>query len=342
MTLEEKKQLRGFDIEDLKADPDKTWKKEVAVKIGESNDSEHTIWFCISDDLPDRYEDIVVQEGLDFSNFDKNPVIMYAHDRTDAAPFGLGHAIGRKQIRNGNATETWLNIKFATEPEIREAYSAPWVAYWMCKYGHIRGGSIGFSGKLIEPLQNGGIKFVQSELHEFSICLVGVNPRALAESMKEAGIDGRSAVTAKEMESFVRLLSDDDEFHLRGFSMREDEYEAIKAFGENPSDWLSNLESLKDLVDHLRGVVSEKRLGKGKRAELADIAESIDKKYKALAMACDDLVEKCHGRLKKMLDDMEEPCEEDEPKALFDKDPYEGLSFGDAFRAAVNDLLKKQ
>lgn len=108
---------------------------------------------------------------------------------------------------------------------------------------------------------------------------------------------------------------DGSEFRCVGLTIEMPVYSALKAYGENPSDWLSNLESLKDLTDHLQGVVEEKRLGKGRRAELGDIADKMEREYKALAGACDDLVEKCKERLRKMLDDMT-PDEDDEPKAL--------------------------
>lgn len=123
----------------------------------------------------DRDGEILDINGLDTTNYEKNPVIQPFH-RYDMPPIGKATEL-RKE-----GGKLIAKMKFA----VNENPLAKTI-YELYKGGYMNAFSIGFIPKSIEPVGD-NLKFVQSEMLEFSAVPVPANANALVTA-KEAGID---------------------------------------------------------------------------------------------------------------------------------------------------------
>lgn len=148
--------------------------------------------FIMTAQVEDRYGDIVVAKGGDLTDFNNNPVVLWAHD-SRSAPIGMWGDIkvisGTPKRMEGTAT--------LAPPETTD--KADEVSRLLAA-GMVRACSIGFMIKDWEPVDKddpwGGWQFNEWELLECSICSVPANPLALA---KAAGGDGALALQAIEL-----------------------------------------------------------------------------------------------------------------------------------------------
>jgi len=294
-------------------------RRAFACELKEINEQDRTIRFVASTEEQDRCGDIIRVAGWKFDAYDRNPVFLWAHD---SSSLPIGKCVERKT----DGARLLMKFQFATAEENPLAEQV----FRLYKGGFLSAVSVGFKPLKRSPIHpedrwgDLGWEFIEQELLEVSGVPVPANSSALQLMMK--GLD------SSERHVALHLLENTEEFAV-GISLSKAEHDAFQKYGDGPAAWLSNIESLKALTDHLRSVVEEKKLGKGKRAELTDIAETMDKKYKALASACDDLVEKCRDRLQKMLDDMMMPEEEEEPKAIV---PFSAETFIKALNAEMD------
>ena len=123
--------------------------------------------------VADRDGEVVDLSGLDLSNYMKNPIILYQHDRTQP----IGKALDIKV--NGNS----LFLKARIFKNMNEQ------AYYGVKNGVLKSFSIGFralDGKF-DDTKNVFI-FTKAELFEVSIVSVPANPEAVFQVVKD--IDG--------------------------------------------------------------------------------------------------------------------------------------------------------
>ena len=116
-------------------------------------------------------------EGMDFSNYEKNPVVLYAHDfsgRTDSGGLPIGRTLGLTRTADGRVR---AEFEFLEGDAFAERVRNAW------ERGFLRGASIGW--RPIETLpgargRNGqGARVVRSELIEWSIVAVPADPDAL-------------------------------------------------------------------------------------------------------------------------------------------------------------------
>lgn len=156
------------------------------------NDDERSCRFIMTAQVADRYGDIVVAKGGDLTDFNNNPVVLWAHDNR-AAPIGMWGDIkvitGSPKRMEGTAT--------LAPPETTD--KADEVSRLLAA-GMVRACSIGFMIKDWEPVDKedpwGGWQFNEWELLECSICSVPANPLAL---VKAAGGDSSVALQAIEL-----------------------------------------------------------------------------------------------------------------------------------------------
>ena len=137
------------------------------VRADESEDG--LITATISDVSVDRMGDIVEQDGWDLENFRKNPVVLWGHD------YGLppiGRCVDIRVVGGKLKAQT----KFADTPLAREVYQ-------LYRGGFMSSFSVGFKPKEYKPIKNAdgdvtGLRFVKSELLEYSAVSVPANPNA--------------------------------------------------------------------------------------------------------------------------------------------------------------------
>ena len=139
--------------------------------------SQYATAFVISDKSADRDGDTIDQNGLDPTEWTKNPVIMFGHDHSIPV-IGKGMAIHT----DGEKTKA---LGFFISKEINPFAGMIGEMY---RHGFMRAVSIGFRAKKWSPIEDGGYHFTKSELVEFSAVNVGSNRNALAEA-KAFGVD---------------------------------------------------------------------------------------------------------------------------------------------------------
>jgi HK97 family phage prohead protease/HK97 family phage major capsid protein len=128
--------------------------------------------FVLSDETPDRLDDIILSDGWDLSNFKKNPIALFNH-KSDF-PIGKWHNLhvdaDKKQLRG--------KLELApvgTSPRIDEIHK-------LIDAGILKAVSVGFKPIETRPRKESdwGSFFVKSELVETSLVSVPANPNALA------------------------------------------------------------------------------------------------------------------------------------------------------------------
>lgn len=148
-------------------------KKEIS-ELGDikvTDDKERTIIHFISTVTPDVYGDIVHPEGMDSTDFEKNPVVLFAHN---SGSLTVGKNLWLKKVKNGVIAKT----KFADTELGRELYR-------LNAEGYMNSWSIGFI------IPEGGTKFIDGYRHinkwkllEYSSVALPANPDALNLIMK--------------------------------------------------------------------------------------------------------------------------------------------------------------
>jgi HK97 family phage prohead protease len=150
----------------------------------EASDELREVTVICSTESVDRIGDVVVQNGIDLRNFQKNPVVLWGHDSD--RPVARATSIG---VINGKLQAT---VQF---PSPGEDPDADWV-YGKVKNRLVNAVSIGFLPREWEPVDPkepwDGYRFTESELCEFSFVSVPMNAEAL--------IVGRSILPPKRRE----------------------------------------------------------------------------------------------------------------------------------------------
>lgn len=138
------------------------------------------ITICISTATPDRMGDVIAVEGWKLDSYQKNPVVLWAHDR--------------KQPPVAKANRVWIEGgSLMSEPEFtpREMYPFGAMVGDMVRGGFLNASSVGFRPlKYAYNDERGAyaMDFMECELLEYSIVPVPANPEALVEA-KAAGIE---------------------------------------------------------------------------------------------------------------------------------------------------------
>jgi hypothetical protein len=141
--------------------------------------------FVMTSQTVDRYGDIVVTNGVDTTEFGKNPVALLNHDSTDW-PIGTWANVDKKTRTKPPRMEGDLMLHEADGPVETINQAA-----WMIERGYMRACSIGFIPDWNEVEKavgadgewKGGIQFNKAELLECSLCGIPANPQALAKGL---------------------------------------------------------------------------------------------------------------------------------------------------------------
>lgn len=177
------------------------------------NDKERSARFVMTAEVVDRYGDIVVAKGADLTNFNDNPVALFAHN-SRAFPIGMW---GEIKTVNANPKRIEGTMKIANEGTLDEADTAA----KLIAAGILRACSIGFMPKAWESIKDDkdywmGWKFVEWELMECSACAVPANPKAI---VKSAGGNEGLALQA------IELVLDEWAMNPDGLIVPRSEYE---------------------------------------------------------------------------------------------------------------------
>lgn len=146
--------------------------------------TDRSLTFIISTGSVDRQSDTVSADGWDFTNYQKNPVVCWAHNY-DMLPI----AAASKVWKQGASIKASADFVPADMPVIGPFADA---VFQMYKGGFLNATSVGFMPTAWEWSNDDdrpyGIDFTEQELLEFSAVPVPANPEALLQA-KAAGID---------------------------------------------------------------------------------------------------------------------------------------------------------
>lgn len=150
-------------------------------RIVESKEEERTLIFTISDETNDRYKEIMKAKGCQLESYKKNPVVLWAHNRTAELP-PIAKALWVKKEKNAViAKAQFAPTEFATS------------IYELYKGGFMNGVSVGYIvlewKDVSEDDDTPANKVIEKwDLLEFSAVPVPANPNALVNASKEMDI----------------------------------------------------------------------------------------------------------------------------------------------------------
>lgn len=166
-------------------------------KASSIDEAKYQATFIISDESVDRQGEVIKQDGWNFENFLKNPVILFGHDSYDL-PIGKGVKIWTE------GTKTFLTIEFAAT-----IYDKAMTIWNMVKNGILNTVSVGF---INEEYDNN--ELTKNELLEVSIVPIPANPNAILLAAQDGLISKKDAqFMAKAMEKELeglRQIKDND------------------------------------------------------------------------------------------------------------------------------------
>jgi len=202
--------------------------------------------FIMSDETPDRMNDIILSTGWQLDNFKKNPIALYNHN--SGLPIGTWSDI---QIKDGKLRGKLNLLPEGKSQRIDEIRA-------LIDHDVIKAVSVGFHALEAEPLVKGdpfaGNRFKRMELVECSLVTVPANPNALAVAKSlnisndtvdlvfakpgsRGVVDLRRSLTGKPAETSP----------IMGKSM--------SAFAQRITDSQARIVALRDkLTDHLKNI----------------------------------------------------------------------------------------
>lgn len=129
----------------------------------------------ISTNDVDRHGEVINIDGLDISNYEKNPVVMWAHDYS-LPPIGKTLSLSKETIGKRMMLKTEMEFAIGISGLAREVYN-------LYREGYLHAFSIGFIANDME-----GNTYTESEMLEYSAVPIPANPNALVLA-KSKGID---------------------------------------------------------------------------------------------------------------------------------------------------------
>lgn len=147
---------------------------------------ERAVAAVITTNAIDRDGEIVLQNGVDLSDFEANPIVLFNHDRSQP-PVGKCVAIKR----NGDSIEA--KAVFADRPANHEGPWLPDVLLSLFQQGVLKAFSIGFMSKGRSPndaerkVYGPGLQYVheKTKLLEFSVVTLPANQEAIATAVSK-------------------------------------------------------------------------------------------------------------------------------------------------------------
>ena len=147
------------------------------------DEKESTLTALITTSARDRMDESINPKGVDLKNFQKNPVVLWAHNY-DLPP--IGKALWTKRSKEGIISK----VKFANTDFAKEVFG-------LFKDGFMNAFSVGFIPKETEDGDGKSTPsrtFTKAELLEFSAVPVPANPEALALAMKKGVLKNQDLI----------------------------------------------------------------------------------------------------------------------------------------------------
>jgi hypothetical protein len=165
------------------------------------NAGQRSARFVMTSEATDRYGDVVKMDGMDTTEFMKNPIAFFAHN-SGSWPIGKWQGLQKYLHAAPPRMEGTLQLGPSGGP-IEEVDQAA----WSLEHGMLRAASVGFLPDWSQTERaldaagrwNGGLVFHATELIECSLVGVPANPGALAK-----GFYGKLAKDTRSIDRAVR------------------------------------------------------------------------------------------------------------------------------------------
>lgn len=163
----------------------KTVRKYVSGAVVDAPEvGEREIIVVASDATPDRDQDVMVPEGVDLTNYRKNPIVLADHNAQSP--------IGTAQIEVKDS-RVEARIQFA--PEGASAKADEYLK--LAKAGILKTVSVGFRPIASTPIKGGGLRYDKWELLELSVVSIPANPNAVVIARAAAETEKSDKATWK-------------------------------------------------------------------------------------------------------------------------------------------------
>lgn len=260
----------------------KTIRKVFNSIIKDINVNDKTLTAFVSTNAVDRMGDVLEPKGADLKAFNKNPVVMFAHDYGSPP---IAKALWTKKSKKDGKDGILSKMEFASTEFGQEIFD-------LYKDGFMNAFSVGFIPKESEPMEEGGSqwgpqRFLKWEMLEYSAVPVPANAEALALAVSKGII---SEDRKKALEDMKRLQEDKD---------KKDEEEEMRFYDEDgnevqvPKKEFDYDDFIKFIEDHKDDDnVSSLFMKEEKSAGLDDLIaenELLEEKIKALDKEIPDL-----------------------------------------------------
>jgi phage head maturation protease len=168
--------LEGFDALARSTTPIETNRLVVVSSVPTSvraigKDNARRVEFLISTNRVDREQDTIAADGWDFSDFTRNPVVLWCHDH-NAPP--VARSVELSRVPNG--------IRSVAEFTPEDVYPFGYMIGRLYEGGFMHAVSVGFEPRQFTPAPDRpyGVNYLKQSLLEYSCVPVPANPDALA------------------------------------------------------------------------------------------------------------------------------------------------------------------
>jgi len=257
----------------IKGDSFKKRLKELGIGYRKELEERQAL-FTISTEDPDRDGDIVRSAGIDTTDYEKNPIVLFAHD-SRSLPIGVSLKIYKSKGKTKSLVMFYDN-------EIDNTGLSETI-YNFVKAGGIKGASIGFrpiearrpSAEEAKRLGMGewGVEYVKTQMLEWSVVSLPANQNALrSKGYSEDGINKLKELNLIE-EDDLEIPDEAEEYDMN----MNDLLEEISTEQKTADEAIILLKDIKNSIDNLNGNISkvmEKIMDPAvKRAETSDSEE---------------------------------------------------------------------
>lgn len=222
----------------------KRYTKLFVTKASSIDEENKTIRFRISDNKPDRYNEIVEQKTWNFKDFLNNPIVLWRHDSWEPENV-LGQVIDIEVSKDGS--ETYATVKFDTD--INPKAEMVWK---QLSRGTLRCVSVGFDCHNVTWEEEDGeeqpVVLKDNDLLEISIVPIPANPRAVALAYKDGSIKRKDAEYLMET---MRREADYIERQIKG------KQEKNKVTEEQAKELLEAVKGLTEKVEAQASQINE-------------------------------------------------------------------------------------
>lgn len=216
----------------------------------------------ISDASLDKDGEVIDPDSLNFSQFQKNPVVAFNH-RYDLPP------VGKSMWQKKTATGWKAKTRYLDRPKEHPSEESwlPDTLFHLVKSGSMKGKSIGGAVKMRQPTQDDAnrlgfdlnkCKAISDsvEVWEYSVCPIGANHNSVVEAISKSQICIEKSILQSEMPEVYEAVKK----YLTSEISEEEMLEAgaFKTLNEFNSDNVVALKNIEtELIGRLPGIVDQ-------------------------------------------------------------------------------------